>query len=227
MTLAFGITDIIAKLGPLVAAVSAIIAAFGALYVYRQYRRAQEWRKGDLAAALMDRLESDEELAFACQALDWGTGPIMVPERYRPLMKRFNMPEEAVLDHTPHILAAALEPILNAETLQSAQGLIYRHCFIKLFNHIENISRLVASNQVTIDDLDGLHYWLRLIASYDYAPLGCSHQEIFQPAVAVFGYHRIPELGRKLGVMDWSVYEQCRNGDLQMRSSSHVDRSIG
>ena len=70
--------DTIGKLGPLVAAVSAIIAAFGALYVYRQYRRAQEWRKGDLAAALMERLESDEELAFACQALDRGTGPILV-----------------------------------------------------------------------------------------------------------------------------------------------------
>jgi hypothetical protein len=40
--------------------------------------------KGDLAAALMQKLESDEELAFACQALDWGTGPIMVPERYGP-----------------------------------------------------------------------------------------------------------------------------------------------
>jgi Zn-dependent protease with chaperone function len=76
--------DTISKLGPLVAAVSALIAAFGAAYVYFQYRRAQEWRKGDLAASLMERLVSDPELAFACQALDWGTGPIMVPERYRP-----------------------------------------------------------------------------------------------------------------------------------------------
>jgi hypothetical protein len=33
--LAFGIADTIAKLGPLVAGVSAVIAAFGALYVYR------------------------------------------------------------------------------------------------------------------------------------------------------------------------------------------------
>jgi len=203
--------DTISKLGPLVAAVSAVIAAFGALYVYRQYRRAQEWRKGDLAAALMERLESDEELAFACQALDWGTGPILVPERYRPLMKRFNMPHEAVLDHAPDILVSALEPFLNAATLQSAQGLIYRHCFIKFFNHIENIGRLVASDQVAIDGLDGLDYWLARIASYEYSPADRSRQEIFQPALAVFGYHKIPELGRQLGVMDWSVYDRCRN----------------
>lgn len=51
--------ETISKLGPLVAAVSATIAAFGAVYVYRQYRRAQEWRKGDLAAAWLSRLESD------------------------------------------------------------------------------------------------------------------------------------------------------------------------
>lgn len=200
--------DTISKLGPLVAAVSALIGAFGALYVYRQYRRAQEWRKGDLAAALMERLESDEELAFACQALDWGTGPIMVPERYRPLMKRFNMSDEAVLDHAPDILASALEPILNATTLQSAQGLIYRHCFIKLFNHMENISRLVASDQVAIDGLDGLDYWLCKIARYSYAPANRTPEEIFQPALAVFGYHKIPQLGQKLGVVDWSVYDQ-------------------
>jgi hypothetical protein len=200
--------DTIDKLGPLVASVSAFIAAFGALYVYRQYRRAQDWRKGDLAAELMERLESDEELAFACQALDWGTGPIMVPKRYRPLMKRFNMPHEAVLDHDPDILTLALEPSLNAETLQSAQGLVYRHCFIKLFNHIDNISRLVASEQVAIDDLDGLKYWVNLIASYGYAPEDRSDKEIFQPALALFGYHRIPELGRKLGVMDWSMYDE-------------------
>ena len=203
-------TTLVQAFGPLVAAVSAVIAAIGAVYVYRQYRRAQEWRKGDLAAALMERLESDEELAFACQALDWGTGPIMVPERYRPLMKQFNMPNEAVLDHEPDILALALKPFLNTATVNSAKGLIYRHCFDKLFNHIQNIGRLVASDQVTIDGLDGLDYWLRRIASYEYAPENL-RQEIFQPALAIFGYHKIPELGRKLAVVDWSVYDRCRN----------------
>ena len=210
-------SDTIGELGPLVAAVSAVIAAFGAIYVYRQYRRAQEWRKGDLAAALMERLESDQELAFACQALDWGTGPIMVPERYRPLMKRFNMPHEAVFDHAPSILALALQPSLNVATLTSAQGLIYRHCFVKLFNHIENISRLVASDQVATDALHGLDYWLDMIASYSYAPANCSRDEIFQPALAAFGYDSIPVLGRKLGVLDWSVYDRCRADASQSR----------
>jgi hypothetical protein len=206
--------DTIGKMGPLVAAVSAAIAAFGAVYVYRQYRRAQEWRKGDLAAALMSRLESDEELAFAIQSLDWGTGPILVPARYRPLMKKFKMDDEAVLDHAPEILASALEPKLNFATLSSAQGLIYRHCFVKLFNHLENVSRLVDSKQVAVEDLRGLDFWLRNIASYDYAPSNRSREEIFQPSLAVFGYDSIPRLGKKLGIKNWSVYERHARPEL-------------
>ena len=201
--------DTLGTLGPLVAAGSALIAGFGAVYVYRQYRRAQEWRRGDLAATLIERLESDEELAFACQSLDWGIGPIMVPERYRPLMKRFDMPHEALFDHAPNIMAKALEPILNDLTLTSAQGLIYRHCFIKLFNHIENISRLVASKQVHIGDLQEVAYWLKRIASYDYAPKD-GNMDVFQPALAAFRYDGIPKLGQQLGVKDWSVYDKLR-----------------
>ena len=200
-------SDTISKMGPVVAAASALIAAFGAVYVYRQYRRAQEWRRGDLAAALMGRLESDQELAFAIQALDWGTGPILVPERYRPLMKKFHIEDDAVLEHDTAIMAAAMEPQLNKATLSSAQGLIYRHCFIKLFNHLENVSRLVASDQVSVDDLRGLEYWLRRISSYNYAPDGRERSEIFQPALATFGYESIPQLGRELCVSDWRVFE--------------------
>lgn len=199
--------DTIGNMGPLVAAVSALIAGFGAIYVYRQYTRAQEWRKGDLAAALMQRLESDQELAFACQALDWGTGAILVPERYRPLMKKFKMSDEAVMDHDPKILASALESHLNEATRDSAPGLIYRHCFIKLFNHLENVSRLVSSKQVDVAGLDGLEYWLRMLANYSYAPSGRNPKSIFQPALAVFGYDAIPRLGRAMGVTDWSMFD--------------------
>jgi hypothetical protein len=126
-------------------------------------------------------------------------------------MKRFNMPDEGVLDHTPEILALALEPSLNDATLKSAQGLIYRHCFIKLFDHFDNIARLVASDQVAIDGLDGLDYWLRRLASYRYAPKNRNPEEIFQPALARFEYDKIPILGQKLSVKDWSVYDRLHH----------------
>jgi hypothetical protein len=202
--------DKISKLGPLVAAASAFIAAIGAFYVFLQYKRAQLWRKGDLAAALLAKLESDDELAFACQSLDWGTGPILVPKRYLPLTARFNLANESVLEHSPLILAAALEPSLNRTTLESAQGLIYRHCFIKLFSHLDNIGRLVASGQIDVADLHGLLFWLTQLAKYAYPPAGRAGEVMFQPAIAVFDYPNIPILARQLGVRNWLEYDRAR-----------------
>jgi hypothetical protein len=126
-------------------------------------------------------------------------------------MKKFNIPSETVLEHSPEVLAGALEPSLNAATLHSAQGLIYRHCFIKLFNHLQNIGRLVASGQVAVESLDGLDYWLYRIASYEYPPEGRNPEDIFQPALAKFGYQNIPDLGRMLKVSNWSTYDRRRS----------------
>jgi hypothetical protein len=199
--------ETISQLGPLVAAVSAFIAAVGAFFVYRQYTRAQEWRRGDLATSLMKELESNDELAFACISLDWGTGPLVVPTRYRPLVEQMSSGSGAVLQHSPEILALALEPYLNEETEKSAQGLIYRHCFVKLFSHLDNIARLLVSKQIRRADLDGLEYWLKQLSNYQYAP--ANGEEVFQRALAVFEYPRIPALGRLLQVDNWNVYENC------------------
>lgn len=197
--------ETISKLGPLVGAASAFIAALGAMFAYRQYARAHEWRRGDLAAALMRELDSTEELEFACLCLDWGVGPLMVPQRYRPLLREMGSNDGATVQHSPDVLAKALEPRLNRETLESAQGLIYRHCFVKLFVHLDDIARLLASQQISATDLDGLDYWLKALSRYPYA--AGDGRQVFQPALAAFGYPRIPELGRKLGVTDWAIHD--------------------
>ena len=61
------------------------IAAISAFYVFLQYKRAQRWKSTDLAAALLEKLDTDPALALACQALDWGVGPLIIPDQYRPL----------------------------------------------------------------------------------------------------------------------------------------------
>jgi hypothetical protein len=117
--LAFGIADTIAKLGPLVAGVSAVIAAFGALYVYRSVG-----------------------------------GQVLAQRRQ-----------------------AQRKPLRNAVALRAFAPLRekYSSFLCKAF------AERSRSNLQTLLYLDGLHYWLRLIASYDYASLGCGHQEIFSP----------------------------------------------
>jgi hypothetical protein len=199
----------ISKLGPVVDAGSAAIAAIAGLIAYRQYCRAQQWRKGDLAAALLSQLDQDDELAFACHALDWGTGPLIVPPKYRPLLKKMNSSDDCVVDHDIIALALALQPKLADLTRLGALGLIYRQTFDKVFGHFDNIERLVESQQLQIEDLVGLKYWLDRIAVYEYPPPNVDGRDIFQPALHFFGYSGIPRLGRRLNVVDWSVFDEC------------------
>src|SRR5262249_31607127 len=112
-----------------------------------------------------------------------------------------------VMDHSPAILAQAVEVKFSRDLLNHPEGLIYRYCFDKLFSHLSNINRLLMNKQLHRSDLRGLKYWLSHIAAYPYAPSWKPRNEVFQPYVGheEFGYIGIIELGKKLGVTDWDV----------------------
>ena len=156
-----------------------LIALIAAGYTALQYKQTRKWRAKDLAARLVDQLSTDDELAFACQALDWGVGPMVVPARYRPLL--FRSPADPdnptseergeIMGHDPAaFMAKALEGTLAPGLKDQPAGLIYRYCFDKLFSHLANINRLRMDGQVKIKDLDSLKYWIRKIADYRYGP---------------------------------------------------------
>ena len=66
----------IEKLGTgLGASIAALTAALTVRYVRKEHERAKIWRANELAAVWLEKLASDQELAFACHALDWGVGP--------------------------------------------------------------------------------------------------------------------------------------------------------
>src|SRR4051812_30762731 len=111
----------------------------------------------------MQRLRGMSEGEEAVASRAHANGAVLAVADPSPLATR---PEDAVLEHDVAVMMAALVPHLSPDTLASAKGLIYRQCFIKLFNHLENIGRLLASHQVAASGLDGLEYWLARIASY-------------------------------------------------------------
>ncbi|WP_439923637.1 hypothetical protein [Nitrobacter sp. JJSN] len=189
------------------------IAIVGAIYTALQFQRAKRWRAGDLAITLIAQLETDEELAFACRAIDWGLGPLVVPERYRPLVE--NVPAgkkdpnptergEVVLQE-PDLMWRALRVYLAISPKTEPTGLIYRYCFDKLFNHLANVHRLLMEKQVELNDLERLKYWLERIAAYEYCPPGKEKHEMFQPFLEFepFGYRGVIDLGEQLGVGGW------------------------
>ena len=107
------------------------------------------------------------------------------------------------MEHDPNVLAQALQPRLTESTLQEPRGLVYRFCFIKLFDHLENLSRLVTGGQIRDGDLVDVKYWLECLGDYKYAPRREDGKKIFQPAVSEWGYEGVTELAKRFGVHTW------------------------
>lgn len=181
--------------------VTPAIAAISALYVFLQYKRSQRWKAGDLAMSLLGELQRDPALVLACQALDWGVGPLLIPEPYRAFFAKDSSGElPKVMQHDPGVLTRALKPSLDPETLADPRGLVYRHCFIRFFEHLDDICRLLDTRQLVVDDLHALRYWTRALQHYPYAPTGSSPDQAFRPALAEWGFVRVTQLHKKLGI---------------------------
>ena len=190
--------EIVSKLAP------SLIAAISATYVYLQYKRAQRWKASDLASALMERLTTDQALALACQALDWGVGPLIIPDRYRPLFGS-ECPDKppAVMQHDPNVLCLAVEPTLNAATLDDPRGLVYRYCFDILFGYLDNIFSLLDDGQLRKEDIREIKYWLEQIRDYKYAPAKATGTRVFPAVLRRWGYGNIIVLAERLDVSPW------------------------
>lgn len=178
-----------------------LIAAVSVFYAYLQYRRAQRWKATDLAASLIGKLESEPALSLACHALDWGVGPLLIPERYQPLFPRDASGEyPGVMPHDTNVLVLALKPKLNEATLRDPRGLVYRHCFIKFFNYLDNIFNLLKGGQLRKEDMADLKYWLEMIHNYPYAPASVQGTEVFQPVLKYWGYTNVTLLAKEFNV---------------------------
>jgi hypothetical protein len=181
------------------------IAAVSAFYVFLQYRRAQRWKANDLAATLLEKLNTDQALALACQALDWGVGPLIIPDQYRPLF-RSDVSGEApgVMEHDPEVLSLAVQPMLNEPTLRDPRGLVYRYCFIRLFTYLDNMFKLLSDGQLREEDIGDIKYWLEMLRDYKYAPATKGGTDVFQPALRKWEYGNVVLFAQQLKVGPWS-----------------------
>lgn len=174
-----------------------LIGAVSAIYVWLQYRRAKRWKAADLAAALLEKLKTEPTLVFTCHALDWGVGPLLIPEKYRPFFGQNaagKYPD--TMQHDTTVLARAMEPSLNQATYDNPGGLVYRLCFDELFSYLENVSNLLASGQIVDEDIGDLDYWLERIHEYGYPPAGVSGSQVFMPALEAWRYRGAVALAR-------------------------------
>src|SRR5260370_20213758 len=78
--------------------VTAAAAVVGLVGVTVEYLRQKRQSRIELAQQLIERLDTDEMIAFAVKCIDWGTGIIPVPT-----ILRENDRNPSLLSHSPEV----------------------------------------------------------------------------------------------------------------------------
>ena len=152
--------DLSLDLGSLLAG---LIAAVAAIFGLLQWRKAEAWKRAEFAGGLLRQMETDSELSFCCRALDWGVGPLLIPEKYRPLF-----PKDTVrIDHSWEIMARALRPNLDFDW-SDPQHLVYRYSFDTFLSYLDRLQWFVALKLVERSDLDPIDDYLKHLESATY-----------------------------------------------------------
>ena len=172
--------------------VTALVAVAAGWFGIGEYRRAGRWKAAELAAAHLQQLGTDERLAFACRALDWGVGPIPVPAMYQ------TMAGMQTVDHSVEMLKSSLTPDLDLSSLTKRELLVYRHCFDHLFGFLDSAQELLDLGLVDTNHFKGLRYWLKHLAEWSYAE--DAGRTVFIPFLVTFGYGRVLRLFQTLEV---------------------------
>jgi hypothetical protein len=187
-----GIWDALTK-ADMIAAIAtvatAIIAVIALVATWVEYGGQKGKARLELAQGLIDRLETDEMIAFAVRSLDWGAGTIPVPAAWRDIVRQPYITAE------PVELAAAVEKQLTPATAQDPVRMLYRHSFVRLFDHLERIEDLRQKQAVETADLATMAWLAKQLRHWSYDPT--PQKQAFQSAID--GWY---EEGKLFGLID-------------------------
>jgi hypothetical protein len=167
---------------------TAIVAAVAALAGLAQYRKAEAWKRAQFTAGFLKQLSTDEELIFACKAIDWGLGPLIIPEKYRPLFTN----REVVITHNWDDLANALKPNIDINVITNPKQLIYRYSVDALLDYFDQSRKFIELNLVRLHDLASLGYYAALIRYPIYYHGTTAPKDVFGSFVNRY-YPELPE----------------------------------
>jgi hypothetical protein len=144
----------------IIAVSGTLIAVIGLFFSGINYRAGEKWKRTEFARQLIDRLSTDDELAFCTRALDWGVGPLVIPAKHRVLF-----PEgTARMDHDLEVLERAIHPDLQ-RGWRTPAALTYRYSFDAFFSYLHTVIHYVTEGLIARKQLVGLDYYLDLVAN--------------------------------------------------------------
>ena len=154
---------------------TALAAIAGLGFGFFEYRRRQEraelehsrersQAQLEVAQKLIEQFDSDEMISFAVTVLDWAAGIIVVPAAWRELVGK-----AGITPHPSEVIDAT-SYALSDDTRKDPTRLLYRHAFVRLFNHLERIEDLRVSDAIAIADLRPVMWLVRELHSWTYYP---------------------------------------------------------
>lgn len=212
----------------------ALVSLVGGAFAADQWTRAKRWRQQDRAREILAKFHGDDALQLAATALDWGAGPLVVPERFRALLP------ESTFEHDLDLLAEALKAQFNpadyrdgasnAAVNKLARAVIYRRCFDLFIAALCDVEKMIADRQLSAKDISDLGYFVGKIVRHPYRP----NQNFFDEFICLYHYEAVYRLGeRVIDAHKWSQGEreallkklgrQNYPGQEQKEMSTHTD----
>jgi hypothetical protein len=140
----------IAYVGAFVGLVGGGVALFNAW-------KAVRWKRAELANSYLKDLNTNEELVFACRALDWNGGRLVVPANLRPLLS--DKADSIIHDYS--VMAYAMRPdLLVSEMERDSRIQLYRTAMDALLSWLGLVASALDRDLFIADDVDVVGYWV-------------------------------------------------------------------
>jgi hypothetical protein len=179
-------------IGQLLTGISTATAVSVTGWQYFQQKRKNEF---EIASELVKELDSNELLRFSVLCIDWGYGLLPVPSHWRPIVRG------PAIEHDIACMWNALRIELTMEVAQSPKAMLYRHAFVALFNHLENIWLHLEEKSIRIQDLRNLSWLTKQLWSWSYAGGYDPHEFFMKAAAEWYEQHRLVHLINALRVL--------------------------
>lgn len=182
--------EITAELGATTTALVAITVGFAGLI---QYLKSERWKRAEFAVRQVQALSSDATLAFCCRAIDWGVGPLIIPEKYRVLFP----PGTTTIEHDWILMAKSLRPTLHEDWEMpetKSKFLLYRYAFDDFFGYLDCLAMYEDLKVIKPTDLAPLDDYLRHLVQAPYwkdGTLGWNKPQVFGDFIRKFYKDRL------------------------------------
>jgi len=148
-----------------------IVAAFNAW-------KAVNWKRAELASTYLKELTSNQELVFACRALEWSRGKLAVPETLVPLLES----EKRSIVHDAAALERAMDRDRYLDQMDSDERLqIYRTSMDSLLSWLTLVAQAIERDLFQPKDLEEARYWVQMVTDRPFLNAFIDAYEYGQP----------------------------------------------